>query len=58
MVCMAKQNKSNHNIPHYNGGSFLLPNKLGMNILDLYIICIYDAKNEYFSKFFEMIKQF
>jgi hypothetical protein len=29
-----------------------------MNILDLYIICIYDAKNEYISKFFEMIKQF
>jgi hypothetical protein len=36
----------------------LLPNKLGMNILDLYIIYIYDAKNEYISKFFEMIKLF
>ena len=35
-----------------------LPNKLGINILAVYLIYIYDTKNEYFSKFFQMIKHF
>jgi hypothetical protein len=37
-------------------GSFLLPNKFGMNILAVYLIYVYDAKNEHFSQFFHMIK--